>query len=86
MYIPRMYDLHMAAKSNEAKMARINMRISQKSLDLLREAAQANEQDLTSFVLGAAMEKARNLPGVNDRIYVSREVFDRLIADDEQAK
>jgi len=39
--------------------ARINMRIAEGNLDLIREAAAANGQDLTSFVLGSALERAR---------------------------
>jgi len=44
---------------SEAKSARINLRLSPESLDTIREAASVQEQDLTSFVLGAAMERAR---------------------------
>jgi uncharacterized protein (DUF1778 family) len=40
---------------------RINMRISREALDTIREAANAQQQDLTSFVLGAAMERARSV-------------------------
>jgi len=43
----------------EAKSARINLRLSPESLDTIREAASVQQQDLTSFVLGAAMERAR---------------------------
>jgi uncharacterized protein (DUF1778 family) len=38
---------------------RINMRVSEDNLNLIREAAGANGQDMTSFVLGAALERAR---------------------------
>lgn len=41
------------------RSARLNMRIAPDALDLLREAAAAQQQDVTSFVLGAAMERAR---------------------------
>jgi len=44
---------------SEAKSARINLRLSPESLDTIREAASVQQQDLTSFVLGAAMERAR---------------------------
>lgn len=41
--------------------ARINMRVSAPNLDLIREAAEASGQDMTSFVLGAALERARRV-------------------------
>jgi uncharacterized protein (DUF1778 family) len=43
----------------EAKSARINLRLSPESLETIRAAASLQQQDLTSFVLGAAMERAR---------------------------
>lgn len=42
-----------------AKNERLNLRLSRDALTELRHAAQNNQQDLTSFVLGAALEKAR---------------------------
>ena len=42
-----------------AAKTRINMRVSEDNLDLIREAADANGQDMTSFVLGAALDRAR---------------------------
>jgi uncharacterized protein (DUF1778 family) len=44
---------------SEAKSARINLRLSLEALDTIRAAASVQQQDLTSFVLGAAMERAR---------------------------
>jgi uncharacterized protein (DUF1778 family) len=44
---------------SEAKSARINLRLSPDSLETIRAAAHVQQQDLTSFVLGAAMERAR---------------------------
>jgi uncharacterized protein (DUF1778 family) len=44
---------------SEAKSARINLRLSPESLETIRSAASVQQQDLTSFVLGAAMERAR---------------------------
>jgi uncharacterized protein (DUF1778 family) len=41
------------------RSARLNMRISPDALKSIREAASAQQQDVTSFVLGAAMERAR---------------------------
>jgi hypothetical protein len=44
---------------SEAKSARINLRLNPESLETIRAAASVQQQDLTSFVLGAAMERAR---------------------------
>lgn len=45
----------------EAKSARINLRLDPGALEMIRAAASAQQQDLTSFVLGAAMERARTV-------------------------
>jgi uncharacterized protein (DUF1778 family) len=42
-----------------AAKTRINMRIEEWNLELIKEAAAANGQDMTSFVLGAALDRAR---------------------------
>lgn len=42
-----------------AAKTRINMRIEEENLALIKEAAAANGQDMTSFVLGAALDRAR---------------------------
>lgn len=44
---------------SEAKSARINLRLSPEALESIRSAARVQEQDLTSFVLGAVMDRAR---------------------------
>lgn len=44
---------------SEAKSARINLRLNLESLETIRAAATVQQQDLTSFVLGAAMGRAR---------------------------
>lgn len=41
------------------RTARLNMRIAPRALDTIRRAAAAQQQDVSSFVLGAAMERAR---------------------------
>ena len=41
------------------RSARLNMRIAPDALETIRDAAAAQQQDVTSFVLGAAMERAR---------------------------
>ena len=43
----------------ETKSARINLRLSPEAHETIKEAASVQQQDLTSFVLGAAMERAR---------------------------
>jgi uncharacterized protein (DUF1778 family) len=44
---------------SEVKSGRINVRLSSEALETIRAAASVQQQDLTSFVLGAAMERAR---------------------------
>jgi uncharacterized protein (DUF1778 family) len=44
---------------SEAKSARINLRLNPEALEAIRLAASVQQQDLTSFILGAAMERAR---------------------------
>lgn len=41
--------------------ARINMRLAPSALETIREAAEAQQQDVTSFVLGAALDRARDV-------------------------
>ncbi len=43
------------------RSARLNMRVSPDALAVIREAAAAQQQDVTSFVLGAAMDQARSV-------------------------
>jgi uncharacterized protein (DUF1778 family) len=52
---------------SEAKSARINVRLSPESLETIKAAASVQQQDLTSFVLGAVMERARAVL-VEDRL------------------
>lgn len=40
---------------------RINMRVSEDNLALIRSAAEHSGQDMTSFVLGAALDRARRV-------------------------
>ena len=42
-----------------AKTERLNLRCSPDALELVREAAVLQGQDLTSFVMGAAIDRAR---------------------------
>lgn len=43
------------------RSARLNMRVAPDALAMIREAAAAQQQDVTSFVLGAAMDQARSV-------------------------
>ncbi len=43
----------------ETKTERLNLRLSSEALATVREAASLQQQDLTSFILGAALERAR---------------------------
>lgn len=44
-----------------AKTERMNLRCSAETIATLREAAELQGQDLTSFVLGAALDRARSV-------------------------
>jgi uncharacterized protein (DUF1778 family) len=44
-----------------ARSERLNMRISPDALALVRRAAARQQQDLSGFVLGAAMDRARRV-------------------------
>lgn len=45
----------------DAEKTRINMRISEDNLALIKNAAEHSGQDMTSFVLGAALDRARTV-------------------------
>lgn len=44
-----------------AKSERLNLRCSPETVATLREAAEVQGQDLTSFVVGAALDRARSV-------------------------
>lgn len=44
-----------------AKTDRLNLRCSAESVATLREAAEVQGQDLTSFIMGAALDRARSV-------------------------
>lgn len=44
-----------------AKSQRLNLRCSEETLAALRRAAELQDQDLTSFILGAALDRARGV-------------------------
>lgn len=61
LYARSVYSLTQRNGKMTAAEKRINMRISQDNLDLIREAAQSNGQDMTAFILGAALSQARSV-------------------------
>ena len=62
------------------KAQKINMRISNDALQQLREAASLNQQDLTSFVLGAALAQARKVMIESRTIELSQTEWQNLQA------
>ena len=51
----------MAKSQSAAKSARLNMRLTPHADGLIREAAAISGQDVTSFMLSAALDRARAL-------------------------
>lgn len=49
----------MSNDTNTSKSERLNLRVSPDALVTVREAATIQGQDMTSFVVGAALERAR---------------------------
>ncbi|WP_162616494.1 DUF1778 domain-containing protein [Xylanimonas allomyrinae] len=47
--------------TENARSERLNMRLTPEALATIREAASAQQQDVSAFVLGAAMERAREV-------------------------
>lgn len=45
--------------SNSAKDQRLNLRVAGEALSQIKRAAQLSQQDVTSFVLGAALDRSR---------------------------
>lgn len=45
----------------QTKKERLNLRVSTEALATIKEAAAVQSQDMTSFVLGAALERARSV-------------------------
>lgn len=54
-----------------ARSARINVRLSEESLATIRAAAALQGQDLTSFVLGAALDRARTVIITDNVLHLS---------------
>ena len=55
-----------------ARTSRLNMRIAPETLETLRAAAASLHQDVSSFVLGTAVEKAREVLKDESVMYVSQ--------------
>ena len=51
----------MPSNDASAKDARLNMRLTTEALDTIKDAARIQQQDVTSFVLGAALDRARSV-------------------------
>ena len=47
--------------TNLARSSRLNMRLSPKAHEQIKQAAELTQQDVTSFVLGAALQSAREV-------------------------
>jgi uncharacterized protein (DUF1778 family) len=74
-----MYSFTMTTVSHDAKQGRLNMRLSLQNLSLIKAAAEICGQDVTSFVLGAALQKAREAKLQDTLIRVSRSEFDAIL-------
>ncbi len=62
------------------RRGRINMRVSERQVRVLRAAAELTGETLTGFVLAAATERAAEVIERAERINVSSEAFERFIA------
>jgi uncharacterized protein (DUF1778 family) len=61
-----------------ARSSRLNMRLSPKAHEQLRQAAELTNQDVTSFVLGAALQSAREVMFEQKLIELSPQDFRQL--------
>ena len=59
-----------------ARTARLNMRISPEALVTLQAAAASLQQDVSSFVLGTAVAKAREVLKDDTTVYLSKRDWD----------
>jgi uncharacterized protein (DUF1778 family) len=53
--------MNMTSTIAPAKTERLNLRLSTEARDTLRAAAELAQQDLTSFILGPALQSAREI-------------------------
>ena len=66
----------MTVSNVNARTERLNMRISPDALVTLRAAAASLQQDVSSFVLGTAVAKAREVLKDDATIYLSKRDWD----------
>ena len=74
------------------RSARVSMRIAPDALETIREAAILQQQDITGFVLGAAMDRARAVvleeralrAGSAETAPADDDNFDNDVADDDR--
>lgn len=62
------------------RRGRINMRVSERQVRILRAAAELTGETLTGFVLAAATERAGEVIERAERINVSADAFERFVA------
>jgi len=75
----RAYYVHTKGEGVSAKTSRLNLRISDKALADIKRAAELCQQDVTSFVLDAALEKVRRLFPEEHKILVPIAEYQRLL-------
>jgi predicted nucleotidyltransferase/uncharacterized protein (DUF1778 family) len=61
------------------KDQRLNVRLSADALDQIKEAAALSQQDVTSFLLGAALERARSVLAQDRLLRLSPHEISRLV-------
>lgn len=66
------------SESVQAKSERLNLRVSSQALETIREAARVQQQDLTSFVLGTALEHARSVLAEDRLLRLTPQEVNRL--------
>jgi uncharacterized protein (DUF1778 family) len=74
---------------NAAKTARLELKTTDLAKEFIRKAAMLSGQDMTSFIIAAAFEKAETVMERHQRIELSAEGFSRLhqiLADAESAQ
>ncbi|HEY2877670.1 DUF1778 domain-containing protein [Nocardioides sp.] len=62
----------------QTKSERMNIRVSADALSTIREAAALQGQDMTSFVMGAAMERARAVLAEDQLLRLSPQAVTQL--------
>jgi uncharacterized protein (DUF1778 family) len=74
---------------NASKTARLELKTTDLAKEFIRKAALLSGQDMTSFIIAAAFEKAETVMERHQRIELSAEGFSRLhqiLADSESAQ